>query len=148
MLTIDFDPRHPQEALETCAHVAELLGDYIGQRRQELDMPEGANVIVSALCDAVATVQARALAAIPALIAEAERQARPAPPPARARDEVVAQAAAEMGLPEAEVAAMIERGLAIAQGRAPAAPPAPPAPRLVGRPAPSQPAAGKRRRAA
>jgi hypothetical protein len=111
-------------------------------------MPEGASIIVSALCEAVATVQNRAVLAIPALIAEAEREARPVPPPARSRDEVVAQAAAEMGLPEAEVADMIERGLAVAHGRAPAAPSAPPAPRLVSRPAPSQPAAGKRRRAA
>lgn len=146
MLTIDFDPRYPQEALETCAYVAELLGDYIGHRRQEIEMPEGAGIIISALCDAVATVQNRAVQAIPAMIADAERRARPVPPPPATRDEVVAQAAAEMGLPEAEVAAMIERGLAIAQGRAAAAPP--PAPRLVSRPAPAQPTAGKRRRAA
>ena len=64
MLTITFNPHDPLDALESCAAFAELLGDYIGQRRPDLDIPERASAAVSALCEAIAQAQDRAVSAL------------------------------------------------------------------------------------
>lgn len=84
MLTIDFDPRHPVHALESCAAIAEMLGDYITFRRQDCEMPDMAAAGVGMLCDAIAAAQHRVITAI----AEASKPA------------VVPQAAAKMPIAE------------------------------------------------
>jgi hypothetical protein len=112
MLTIDFDPAHPQDALESCACLAEMLGDYLAHRRQDCEMPEAAQASVGALCDAIAHTQLRAASAVRELLAASIRVPLPASPPAKSPAELLAEAC---GVTAGEAAEMIADGLRHAQ---------------------------------
>jgi hypothetical protein len=142
MLTITVDPRYPVEALETCANLAELLGDYISFRRQDCEMPDGAAAGFGMLCDAIAAAQHRAIGAVVALT-------RPAPIlPAAPAKSTAEQLAECIGVSVDEAKAMIADGLRHAsalRAEVPAAPVASqPAPRLTE----PRPTAANRRRPA
>lgn len=124
MLTITFDPQDPLDALESCAAFAELLGDYIGQRRSDFDIPERASAAVSALCEAIAQAQDRAVSALHAARKAAEAApAAPLPAPAASR----AAIAGEIGVSEADLDAIFTVALAnIRAAREPTKPAAKP----------------------
>lgn len=101
MLTINFDPEYPQEALDTCSFLVELVCDYASTPR-DLDIPDGAQAGISEIGSAVLKAHEAVGAALRASRGSAGiHPAAPAPAPAAApagkATEVMGQAADLMG---------------------------------------------------